>query len=257
VWVLAAGVIIVAATGVAAQVGSAGGVTIFDATNCAGSGNAAKVTPPFSILVTGLPPLSRTTQLYVTDKDAKPEITYGPFTIQNVTAQGIACVNVLNAPAGSWKVDVVEPGSGFTDSKVFTVEGPAPATTTTTPRVITTTTTAASTTTTAAPSTTGPAQSTTTTAAGSTTSAAPVQPTTLPPTAPPTATAAPATTLAPPDDLPWDFDPATPVVPGSLAPPVLPASGARSSVPIAAAAAAFALGLVAVAVTRRRAGASS
>jgi hypothetical protein len=45
-------------------------------------------------------------------------VTYGPATI-TADASGTVCLNILAAPAGMWKVDVVEQGSGFTDSKVF------------------------------------------------------------------------------------------------------------------------------------------
>ena len=99
---------------------------------------------PFSVGITGLTPFSTTSQLFVTDKDAKPEIVYGPITIPNVDDRGNSCIEVENAPTGLWKVDVVEEGSGFTDSKVFTVEGTEPTTTTaSTPPTTTTTTTRA------------------------------------------------------------------------------------------------------------------
>ena len=58
----------------------------------------------------------------MTDKDSNPEVTSGPATI-TADANGTVCLNILAAPAGSWKVDVVEQGSGFTDSKVFEIEG--------------------------------------------------------------------------------------------------------------------------------------
>jgi hypothetical protein len=165
-----------------AQVGAPGGVTVYDAVGCSGSGNASHVTPPFSVLITGLPPFSRHSTLYVTDKDASPEITYGPYTIPNVNAQGAVCLNVQNAPSGTWKIDVVEEGSGSTDSKVVTVEGGSPITTvpvpTTTPRAPTTTTMPTT-------STTGTSGSTSTTLV------------------PPPTTATPTTVTLPPEPLPF------------------------------------------------------
>ena len=104
-----------------AQERSAGGVTIYDERNCPGNANSPQVTIPFSFGVTGLVPLS-SAQVFVTDKDSQPEVTYGPATIR-ADATGNVCLNINVAPAGSWKVDVVEQGSGFTDSKVFTIEG--------------------------------------------------------------------------------------------------------------------------------------
>ncbi len=92
-----------------------------DERNCPGNANSAKVTIPFSVGATGLAP-STTAQLYVTDKDSNPEVTYGPATI-TADESGTVCLNILAAPAGMWKVDVVEQGSGFTDSKVFEIEG--------------------------------------------------------------------------------------------------------------------------------------
>src|SRR5215831_3773535 len=132
--VAGATVAIVAATTTAgwAQVRAPGGVTIFDDTGCAGSGNAAKVDVPFSIGITGLLPFTADAKMSVTDKDASPEIVYGPIDITDVDGQGNACIDVLEAPPGNWKIDVFEQGGGFTDSKVFTIVGPPTTTTTTT-----------------------------------------------------------------------------------------------------------------------------
>jgi hypothetical protein len=139
-----------------------GGVEIFDEPGCFGVAirNDAKVTVPFSILVTGLTAGSTTSQFFVTDLNVAPPVEYGPFTIPPVGSDGTVCAEVLSAPAGHWMVEVVEEGSGFRDSKAFIIE-PTPTTTTTAPP-----TTAPPTTpppTTAPPTTTTGAPSTTTT----------------------------------------------------------------------------------------------
>ena len=114
-----------------------GGVTIYDSIGCSKDIRAAKVTVPFSIGVTGLDPNS-STEFFVTDKDANPDVVYGPG-IFTADENGNICLDIFDAPAGTWKIDVVEQGSGFTDSKVFTVEETEtppitlPSTTTTTP----------------------------------------------------------------------------------------------------------------------------
>src|SRR5262245_36465099 len=105
--------VVVLATSASAQVRAPGGVTVYDETGCAGSGNSPQVTPPFSVLITGLTPNSTTSQLFVTSKDTQPEVTYGPFIIPNVDSRGASCLNVNHAPAGTWKIDVVEEGAGF------------------------------------------------------------------------------------------------------------------------------------------------
>jgi hypothetical protein len=173
-------VIALDAPNVAAQLRAPGGLTVYDNVDCAGNGNSPKVTPPFSMLITGLTPNSTTSQLFVTDQDASPPIRYGPFIIPNVDSQGVSCLNVNHAPPGMWKIEVVEEGSGFTDSKVITVEGGQPTTTSTTGS---TTSTTGSTT-----STTG---STTSTTGSTTSTTAPTTPTTTGPT-----------------PFPWDIDPA-------------------------------------------------
>ena len=147
--VIASGALI-ASQQAAAQIRAPGGVTIYDSIGCSTDDRDAKVTVPFSM---GSPasPRTRRPSFFATDKDAKPEIVYGPreFTADE---NGIICLDILEAQSGTWKVDVVEQGSGFTDSKVFTIEGePIPPTTlpaTTTPS---TSTTPASTSTTLAP----------------------------------------------------------------------------------------------------------
>ena len=45
---------------------------------------------------------------------AQPNIKYGPITIPPVGSDGTVCAEVLSAPAGHWKIEVVEEGSGFT-----------------------------------------------------------------------------------------------------------------------------------------------
>jgi hypothetical protein len=247
------------ASQVSAQVRAPGGVTIYDERNCAAAGNAAKVTVPFSIGVTGLRPFSEV-QIFVTDKDAKPEVTYGPGLIK-ADQNGNVCLNLLSAPVGSWKVDVVEQGSGFTDSKVFTVEGLTLPTVPTSqpppppPPTI-------------APSTSAPAGSTTTTAAGSTTtsvgsSTTSTLATTAPTTSVPVATSGPSVPglSVPFAVLPWVFE-QTPVEPGTPVPIAtavagtgsLPASGASMTARVGGLALALlGVGGVVVLGTRRRA----
>jgi LPXTG-motif cell wall-anchored protein len=241
-----------------------GGVTLYDASDCPGHGNSARVTPPFSVGITGLEPFAADALVYVTDKDAKPDVVYGPGTITDVPASGAVCIDVVSAPPGKWKIDVVEQGSGFTDSKVFTIEGGSPATTvpvttTTTPRTSTTllptTTTVPASTTTGAPTTTTSAPTTTTT----TTTITTITPSTT--SVPvPTTTTEPAPNSLPGDpgpaetrpfsDLPWVL--AEPDQIGSPQ-PALPRTGTGSTVPLGAGAFAFlALGGVAMAAARRR-----
>jgi hypothetical protein len=245
--------VVVLTTSASAQVRAPGGVTVYDATGCTGSGNAPQVTPPFSVLITGLTPNSTTSQLYVTSKDTNPEVTYGPYIIPNVDSHGVSCLNVNQAPAGTWKIDVVEEGSGFTNSKVITVLPTTPTTTTTIappppPPTTVAPTTVAPTTTTVAPTTTtvGP----TTTTPGSTTTG----PTTVPPPPPPPTTAVTPTTVPPPSTtpppvpFPWNIDPVTP--PDDV-PAVLPATGSSLGLGLAVAVAAIGVGAVAVVLARR------
>lgn len=226
---------------------AAGGVTIYDDPGCVGNGNAAKVTVPFSVLITGLTPFSQSSTLYVTDKDAKPEVTYGPFTIPNVDGQGVACLDVIVAPAGSWKVDVVEEGSGFTDSKVFTIEGP-PAPPTVPPQ--TSPFTAPPPPTTGSPTTSGsvPSKSTTT-----------LTPTTAPASS---STIAPATLpgiALPWSRVPWAVLPAAPPQATTTAPPSptdpvpgLPPTGYSNRNWIVASGLLVGLGIIVLTVSRRR-----
>ena len=242
-------------TSAAALVSAAsGGVTIFDAENCPGHANSPKVTPPFSIGITGLEPFSTDTLMYVTDKDAKPEVTYGPATLRGVDAHGAVCINVLWAPAGKWKIDVVTPGNNGSKSKVFTVEGP-PATTTTKP--VTTTTKPVTTTTTTAPnSTTTPPTGSTTLPTSTTTTTPPSVSTTAP-----TSTTLPALTTTtnpsgnpsvppvrlPITRLPWDFERPEQIGPPPTASTTAPAPGPGSgSLPQTGTSAAAPLGVLAV-----------
>jgi hypothetical protein len=219
-----------------------GGVAIFDESGCAGAGNSAKVTLPFSVGITGLTPLSTTSVLYVTDKDAQPDVIYGPYTIPSVDIQGASCLEVTSAPAGTWKVDVVEEGSGFTDSKVFTIEDPnAP------PTIVATTippTTEPALTTEPAPTSTDGSTPTTTTPP-STLPAEPTTPTTLP------------SISRPWEQLPWTIRPITrPTAPNTSRAPdsgALPGTGAATGVTLAASVGMIVLGLLALVASRRRA----
>ena len=178
---------------------ASGGITVYDNPGCFGlavKGNSAKVTVAFSVAITGLTPNSTTSQLFVTDKDAQPDIVYGPITIPNVDDQGRVCMEVEDAPPGTWKIDVVEEGSGSTDSKVIEVEAPEPTTTTST---ATTTTTAPTTTTSTVPTTTTtvPTTSTTSTVPSTTTTTAATTTTTTATTTTTTTAATTTTTTAP------------------------------------------------------------
>ena len=267
-----------------------GGVTIYDSIGCSKDVRAAKVTVPFSIGVTGLAPNS-STEIFVTDKDAQPDIVYGPGTF-TADENGNICLDIFDAPAGTWKIDVVEQGSGFTDSKVFTVEE------TETPPI-----TLPSTTTTTTGTTTPPATTTPTTLAPPTTpehdhhhdhhdgaATTPTTTTTAPPTtpdhhhdhvAPPTTpeSTTPTTTadnVARVDNAPPTTTPTTPAVtppdtePGSVTRPFdelpwvlqqveagsaasIPGTGGTGAVPVGAVAMILVgLGGLVIVTTRRR-----
>jgi hypothetical protein len=250
--VIASGALLVSQRA-SAQVFAAGGVTIYDSVGCSSDVRAAKVTIPFSIGVTGLAP-SSSTEIFVTDKDAQPDIVYGPGTF-TADQNGNICLDIFDAPPGTWKIDVVEQGSGFTDSKVFTIEGtPAPiislpSTTTTIPASTTTqastttlapTTTQPSTTTTLAPTTT---LATTTTSPGSTTSPPITTPTTAP-VAPPVTE--PAVTR-PFDELPWVIQEVESTSAASI-----PKTGGTAVIPAAVAVSLLGLGGLAIVTTRHR-----
>jgi len=272
----AAGALLVAgSTAGWAQVRAPGGITIFDETGCVGSGNAAKVDVPFSMGITGLQPFATDAEMFVTDKDESPEIMYGPIGIDLVDGQGNACIDVFNAPPGLWKVDVVEQGNGFTDSKVFTIVGPPASTTTSEPTtepttVPTTTTSTASTT--VAPSTTTTTEEHGTSTTTSTSTSVPPSPstTTVGPitstsaststSVPPrTSTTTPGTISRPGSELPWTIqsvDPSaldTMTLTPAASPSVLPRTGAGQTTPIVVATAVLVLaGTALVLGTRRR-----
>jgi hypothetical protein len=235
--VLVLGASMIAAPAASAQTRASGGVTVFDATDCPGHANSAKVTPPFSIGITGLAPSSTDALIYVTDKDAKPEVVYGPATLEGVDAHGSICINLLFAPPGLWKIDVVDPSNGYKKSKVFTVES-AP-TTTTRPKVTTTT---------------RPKPIGSTTTPTSTSSTRPPSTTTDPANAPET---------EPFPDLPWTLERPEQIGPPpsvvttttvtNTSPGSLPQTGPGSAVPLGGLAVALlTLGAFTTSTTRRR-----
>ena len=199
-----------------------GGVKVFDDADCHGNGHSSSVTPPFSIGVTGLSPSSTEASVSITDKDAMPDIIYGPATLEHVDKHGDACLNVLTALAGSWKIEVVEPSNGYNKSKVFRVEGTTTTTTTTTRPPTTTTSTRPPTTTTS----TRPPATTTSTRPPATTTTRPPTTTTRPPTTTtrPTTTTQPPTTARPPtsSSLPESTTTNQPSTPVMLPFPLLP-----------------------------------
>jgi LPXTG-motif cell wall-anchored protein len=263
--------LVAAATAGWAQIRAPGGITVFDETGCVGSGNAAKVDVPFSIGITGLEPFATDAVMFVTDKDASPQIMYGPISIDLVDGQGNACIDVFRAPPGLWKVDVLEQGNGFTDSKVFTIVGPLASTTTSEPPTIPSTTTS-TTSTTVPPSTstteeehgtstttstsTSVPPSTSTTTVGPGTSTTSSTSTSVPSR---TSTTTPGTISRPGSDLPWTLQSVDPSAldTRSLSPAAgtsaLPRTGAGQTTPIVAATAVLVLAGTALLLgTRRR-----
>ncbi len=89
----------------------------YDSPDCIGNGNAPKVTVPFSVGGRSYP-ANTELQIYATDKRA--DETFGPFTV-TTNADGAFCARVNAARETQWKIDLIEPGSGFTDSKVIWV----------------------------------------------------------------------------------------------------------------------------------------
>ena len=191
---------------------SRGNFFVYQSLNCTGlaeRSNDPHVSVPFSVGGRNYP-ANIELRLFAYDLNTDPNDVFGPF-VTTTDADGRFCELVFQARPTHWKIDLVEPGSGFTDSKVITVIPSAPPTTTTLPSTTTpttaitttsvpgqTTTTTASTTTT---STTVPGQTTT---VATTTTTLPPTTTTLPPTTttvPPTTTTAPTTT-APTTTLP-------------------------------------------------------
>ena len=137
---------------------------MFDSPDCTGNGNAARVTVPASVGGRNYPPLI-SMQLFATDMATGER--FGPY-VATTNADGSFCERVVSARPTRWKIDLVEPGSGFTDSKVVTVLAPPPASTTT----VAPTTTAVATTT--VPVTTTTVGGPTTTDSGATTTASTV-----------------------------------------------------------------------------------
>jgi hypothetical protein len=205
---------------------------VFDSPDCTGDGNAAKVTVPASVGGRDYPP-DIDLDLYATDTATGER--FGPF-VARTNGNGDFCEQVVRARATKWKIELIEPGSGFTDSKVVTVLSSPPATTTTAPATtIAPTTTAA--TTTIAPTTT--AAVTTTVAVTTTTTAATT-----------TAAAATTTTIVDSGGGPIELVP-VPVPPEWS----LPATGAAAAGQATWALLFMVLGGVLVAVVRRRGGA--
>jgi LPXTG-motif cell wall-anchored protein len=180
---------------------SKGSFFVYDTPDCTGQGTASTVTPPFSIGGRNYPP-NEPMSLFVTYQATGER--FGPLTFVT-DSNGAFCLLVNRAlPPGEWKIDILQPGSGFTDSKVIIVGPDAPTTTTAPP--------------TSAPSTLPPSTST-----------APTSTVDPPPatTTPPPTTESAASTSTPSPEFPWDVLPVPP--PSSLLPstgpsgtPVLP-----------------------------------
>jgi LPXTG-motif cell wall-anchored protein len=221
------------------QVRARGGVRVINAVDCPQGGNAPNVSVPFSIEITGLLPFAQDAEMFVTDMDASPAVQYGPIIIQDVDGNGRACMNVFTAPPGMWKIDVVEQGEGFTDSKVITVLGPEPTTTASTtapppppPPTSTTSTTEPEESTTTEPeeSTTTSSTTTSSTTTSSTTATSTTVPSTSPTTVPsPTTSTSPATIQRPGSELPWTF---VFVAAEETAPSELPRTGSDHTAPL-------------------------
>jgi LPXTG-motif cell wall-anchored protein len=159
------------------------------------------VSTPFSIGGRNYP-ANIAMELFATDLNTNPNETFGPFVV-TTDAEGRFCQRVNQARPTHWKIDLVEPPPGETDSKVITVELPEPVqplpttTTTTLPAGPTSTTlpgTTTTTTSTTVPTTTMPGQTTTAPTTTTTTS------TTLPPST--TTTASTTTTTVPTTTVP-------------------------------------------------------
>jgi hypothetical protein len=189
---------------------SKGNFFVYDTVDCSGGGNSSTVTVPFSIGGVNYPP-NQPLNVFATDMATNER--FGPF-VMTTDATGDFCGRVDQARVTQWKIDIEQPGSGFTDSKVIKVVASSPPSTTTAPPTTapstsvqpsttiqpsTTTTTAASSTTTTTSSgtstttTTGPnPSSTTTTGSSSTTTATTAASTTTTTAAVSTTTTAPA-----------------------------------------------------------------
>ena len=215
---------------------SRGTFFVFDSPDCTGRGNTPRVTVPFSIGGRNYPP-NTALDIYATDK-ATNEV-FGPFVVIT-DANGDFCGRVDHARPTRWKIDLVEPGNGSTDSKVITVLTP-PATTTTTAAATTLPTTTLPTTTSSIPATSTTSPTTSTTVSGSTsTTASPGS------TSPDTST---STTIAPETEPPFEVIP-VPVpldigLPGTGSPRFAGDLSTTAGVAII-------LGTLAVLITRRR-----
>jgi LPXTG-motif cell wall-anchored protein len=200
---------------------SRGNFFVYQSTNCTGlaeRSNDSKVSVPFSVGGRNYP-ANIQLELFAVDLNTDPNDVFGPFVV-TTDAEGRFCERVSQARTTHWKIDLVEPGSGFTDSKVIEVVAPT-VPTTSLPGQATTTTTAITTTslpgqtTTSAASTTTTSTTTSTTVPGQTTTTALPTTTTVSTTTtlpPPTATTAPTTT-APTTTAPTTTT-ATTTVPG-------------------------------------------
>ena len=196
-----------------AQVQAPGGVTIYDSTGCVERRQVRQGDGP--VQHRDHRPSTELVDLDLRDRQGHPDVVYGPGTF-TADQTGNICLDILQAPTGLWKIDVLEQGSGFTDSKVFAIEATetppiitiVPSTTTTTPGAPTT---EATTTTTLPPPTTQPTTTTTL----------------PPPTTQPTSTTT-TTTLAPPTSP--RVDGPTPVPPTTAAPNSRYSTGHRAGV---------------------------
>ncbi len=200
---------------------SRGNFLVYQATDCTGlieRANDPTVTVPFSMGGRNYP-ANIDLQLFATDHP-NGDVS-GPFTV-TTDAQGRFCERVNQARPTQWKINLIEPGGLFTDSKVITVLPTAPPETTTTAAPGQTTTTVAGQTTTAAATTTAvPGQSTTTVAA--------------------------TTSVPPTEDLGFEVEP-VPVPPEVI----LPATGSDTNELTAIAVALLATGMIAYFTVRRR-----
>ena len=84
--------------------------------------NDPTVVTPFSIGGRNYP-ANIAMELFATDLNTNPNETFGPFVV-TTDAEGRFCQRVNQARPTHWKIDLVEPPPGETDSKVITVELP-------------------------------------------------------------------------------------------------------------------------------------
>jgi hypothetical protein len=233
----------VASPSVQAATRSKGTMSVYDTPDCTGNGNSPKVTVPFSVGGRNYPP---NIEIDVYATDMKTNERFGPFVV-TTNASGDFCALVRRARPTQWKIDLVEPGAGSTDSKVITVlPPPTPPTThppaTTTPPTVAPPSTAPPT----LPATTTTVGGSTTTNQGGTTTTAPAATsTTLGAT---TSTAAGTTTTAVGAEGPPIEIEQVPVPPDSA----LPGTGGWSATPALWGALFLLLGGVLLAAARGR-----